>query len=75
MTLPGHFVRQFVPRGSASPGDLELENLFEDHGVSWLIIDEMFALELETYRRSFPAQQVLSALKRCKKAQVRSPPA
>ena len=52
--FPGDFVSQFVPRGSASPGDLELENIFEDHEVSWLIIDEMFALELETYRRCFP---------------------
>ena len=43
---------------SASPGDLELENIFEDRGVSWLIIDELFALELETYRRCFPAQPV-----------------
>ena len=50
--------------GSASPGDLEFENIFGDRGVSWLIIDEMFALELETYRRCFPAQPVLSALQR-----------
>ena len=64
MILPGDFVSQFVSRSSASHGDLELENIFEDQGVSWLIIDEMFALELETKRRCFPAQLVLSALQR-----------
>ena len=64
MILPGDFVSQFVPRGSSSPGNLELVHIFEDHEVSWLIIDEMFALELETYRRCFPAQRVLSALPR-----------
>ena len=53
--FPGDFVSQFVPRGSASPGDLELENIFEDHEVSWLITDELIALELETLRRCFPA--------------------
>ena len=54
---------QYVPRGSASPGDLGL--IFEDHGVSWLLtFDEMFAFELVTYRRCFPAQPILSALQR-----------
>ena len=26
------------------PGDLELDALFEDHGVSWLVIDDLFVL-------------------------------
>ena len=55
---------QYVPSGSASPGDLELDVIFEVHGVSWLIIDEMFALELATYRRCFPVQPILLALQR-----------
>ena len=45
---------------SAPPGDLELENIFEDHAVSWQIGVEMSAHELETYRRCFPAQPALS---------------
>ena len=53
-----------APRGSASPGDLELDVIFEDHRVSWLTVDEMFALELVTYRRCFPAQSILSTLRR-----------
>ena len=44
--FPGDFMGQYVPRGSMSPGDLEHENVFEDHWVSGLIIDEMVALEL-----------------------------
>ena len=46
MIFPADFVSQYVPRGSASPGDLELDVIFEDHGVSWLTVDEMFALSL-----------------------------
>ena len=38
--------------------------LFEDRGVSWLAIDEMFALEWAPYRRCFPAPPILSALQR-----------
>ena len=38
-------MRQYVPDGSASPSDLELDVLFEDHEVSWMTIDDMFALE------------------------------
>ena len=64
MIFPVDSVSQNVSRGSVSPGDLELENVFEDHGLSWLIIDEMFALELETYRRCLPTKPVLSALRR-----------
>ena len=64
MIFPGDFVRQCVPRGSTSSGDIELDALFEDHGVSWLAIDEMFALEWATYRRCFQAQPLLSALQR-----------
>ena len=59
MNFPGDLVRQFVPRASASPGGLELGNIFEEHGVSWQFKAEMFALELETYRRCFPAQPTL----------------
>ena len=44
------------------PGDLELDDLFKDHGVSWLAIDEKFALEWATYR-CFPAQPPLSTLR------------
>ena len=43
------------------PATLKFENIFEDHGVSWLIINETIALELETHRRCFPAQLVPSA--------------
>ena len=65
MICPGDFVAQCVPRGSTSPGGVELENIFEDHGVSWPIIDEMFVLGLETYRRCLLLSQlVLSALQR-----------
>ena len=62
--FPGDFVSHFGPRGSPSPGDLELGNIFEDHGVSRQITVEMLALELETHRRCCPAQLVLSALQR-----------
>ena len=60
MNFPGDLERQFVPWGLASPCDLELGNIFEEHGVSWQFIIEMFALELETCRRCFPAQPALS---------------
>ena len=49
------FVSQHVSRVPASPGDLELDVLFED---------EVFALEWATHRRCFPAQPGLSALQR-----------
>ena len=39
-----------------SPGDIALDALFEDQGVSRLPIDEMFTLEWATYPRCFPAQ-------------------
>ena len=64
MIFPGDFVSQYVSRVTTSLGDLELDALFEDHAVSWLAIEEMFALEWATYRRCFPAQRVLSALQR-----------
>ena len=54
MVFPGDFVSQYVSRVPESLGDLELDVFFEDHGVSWMTIDEMFALEW--------AQPVLSAL-------------
>ena len=44
----GDFANEFVPRSPVSPFDLELENILEDHGVSWQTVDEMFALDLET---------------------------
>ena len=45
-------------------GDLELDPLFEDHGVSWLVIQDMFALKWATYRRCFLAGPPLSARQR-----------
>ena len=56
------FANGFVPRSPVLPFGLELENIFEDHGVFWQVIDEMLALKVETYRRCFPAQPALSAL-------------
>ena len=44
-----------------SPFGFELENILEDHGVSWQVIDEMLALEVETCRRCIPAQLALPA--------------
>ena len=67
--FPNDFVSQYVPRGFVSPGDLELDVIFEDHGGSWLTIDEMFALDLVTCRLCVPAQPILSALQ----TEVRSP--
>ena len=60
MTFPVDFVSHVVSRVPASPGDLELDALFEDQGVCWLPIDEMFALEWATYWRCFPTQPLLS---------------
>ena len=64
MIFPGNVVSQYVSFVLASPGDLERNVLFEDHGGSWLAIHEMLALEWATYRRCFPAQRVLSAWQR-----------
>ena len=36
----------FVPRSLVSPFGQELENILEDHGLSWQIIEEMLALEV-----------------------------
>ena len=58
------FPTEFASRNLVSPFDLELENILEDHGVSWQTTDEMLGLELETYRRCFSAQLALSALQR-----------
>ena len=41
-------------------GDLRLDALFEDHGVSWMVIEDMFALDRAIYQRCFPAQLPLS---------------
>ena len=46
------------------PGALDLDALFEDHGMSWLVIEDVFALEWATYRRCFPAQPPLAARQR-----------
>ena len=46
------------------PGDLEPDALFEDHGVSWLVIKDVFALERATNQRCFPAQPPFSARQR-----------
>ena len=64
MAFSGDFAGEFVPRSPVSPFCLELENIFEDHGVSWQNIDEMLALEVETYRRCFPPRPALSASQR-----------
>ena len=61
MIFPVDFVSQIVSRVPVSPGDLELDALFEDHGIL-AGVDVMFALEWATYRRRFPAQIFLSAL-------------
>ena len=72
MIFPGDVVSQDVHRGSALPGDLELENIFEDHGLSWLTIDEMFALELATSALHSCATGSLS-IAEAQQTQVRSP--
>ena len=36
MIFPGDVVGHFNPLGSISPGDFELENVFEDHEMSCL---------------------------------------
>ena len=59
--FPSDFANGFVPRSFVSPFGLELENILEDHGVSSQTIDEMLALEVETYQRCFLAQPALSA--------------
>ena len=51
MVFPGDFANQSVPRSPVPPFDLVLQNILEDHEVSWQIIGEMLAVELETYRR------------------------
>ena len=51
-----------------SPGDLELDALFEDHGgyPGWPS-DEMFATGVATYPRCFPAQPPLSFWQRLRR--------
>ena len=60
----GDVANECDPSSPVSPFDLELENIFEDHGVSWQVIDEMQALELETCWQGWKAQPALSALQR-----------
>ena len=48
MGFPDDVANEFVPRSPVSPFGLELENILEDHGVSWQSVDEMLALEVET---------------------------
>ena len=43
------------------PGDMQLDALFEYHGVSWMVIEDMFAFERAIYQRCFPAQLPLSS--------------
>ena len=64
MVFLGDFANEFVPSCPVSHFDFALENILEDHGVSWQIVDEILALEVETYRRCFPAQPALSASQR-----------
>ena len=64
MAFPDDLTNGFVPRSLVPPFGVDVENIFEHHGVSSQVIDEMLAVELETYRRCFPAQPALSALQR-----------
>ena len=38
-----------APRSSVSFDDLHLENIFDDKGVSGQVVDEMLALERDTF--------------------------
>ena len=44
--------------------DLHLENLFDDNGVSRQVMDEMLALQRDTFQRCLSAQQAPTALQR-----------
>ena len=57
---PPALVRQFASVFLMCLGDLELDALFEDHGASWTVIEEVYALERAVYQRCFPAQLPLS---------------
>ena len=63
MALPHDQADQLL-RCPVSPDDLQLENILEDHGVSGQVVDEMLALEWDTFRRCFLAQPALSLLQR-----------
>ena len=44
------------------PGDLELDALFEDHGVCSAVIGDLLNVERAVYRRCTPGQLPLSVL-------------
>ena len=75
MAFPAGVANEFVPRSHVSPFRLGLENILEDHGVSWKIIDEMLALEVETYRRCFPSATGSLSIAEVQWTQVRFPSA
>ena len=64
MALPHDHADQLL-LSLVSPVDLHLENILEDHGVSGQVVDEVLALEWDTFRLCFPAQPAPSALQRC----------
>ena len=53
-------VGQFSSAFLTFPGDLELDALFEDHGVSCTVIEDMVTLERAVYQRCTPGQRPLS---------------
>ena len=46
------------------PRDLDLDAPFKHHGMPWLVIEDVFALEWATCRRCFPARPPLAARQR-----------
>ena len=59
--LPLDHVDQLL--GSSAPfDDLHLENIFDDHGVSGQMVDEMLVLERDTFLRCLLAQPAPTAL-------------
>ena len=67
MAFPGDFANKSVSRSPVSPFNPRARKTSLKIGVSWQIIDEMLAPEVETCRRCFPAQPALSALQRYKR--------
>ena len=62
---------QFASAPLMFPDDLELDALFEDHGVSSTVIEDMLTLERAVYQRCTPGQLHLSN-KHVQQAEVRS---
>ena len=53
-----------LPHDRVSPDDLHLENIFDDNGVSGQVVDDMQALERDTFQRCLSAEPAPSALQR-----------